>query len=97
MGVRQLLVWLRQLPDDSAVARSQDPEAAEWGAAEHLLAGVFDALQMGNWQRGEGKGQRPSPLPRPGVKQQRRHGQTTLPREEALAILRPDREVTDGD
>lgn len=37
-----------------------------WGLQEQLLAAVFDVLRMANWQR-SGKGEKPKPLPRPGV------------------------------
>jgi hypothetical protein len=38
---------------------------AAWTSGEHLLASAVDALHGANWQRGEGKGQPPKPLPRP--------------------------------
>lgn len=59
---------MRHSPPDSALNRAIDPAAAEWGQAEHLLAGLFDALQVANWQRGSAKRRDfPKPLPRPGV------------------------------
>ena len=42
-------------------------EQARWGDLEHLMAGAFDLLAAGNWQRGGGKGQRPQPVKRPGA------------------------------
>ncbi|MGE3835243.1 MAG: hypothetical protein AB7H43_10700 [Acidimicrobiia bacterium] len=56
---------IRQLPLTSRTARAQFGPAADWGPAEHLLAHVADLLAGANWQRGGGKGQRPSPIPRP--------------------------------
>lgn len=53
-----------QLPREARLIREITPTAA-WGPTEHLLAGVFDVLQVANWQR-TGKGSRPKPLPRPG-------------------------------
>lgn len=43
-------------------------EQADWMVTDYLLAAVVDALAIGNWQRGGGKGRRPRALPRPGVK-----------------------------
>ena len=36
-----------------------------WTVDTHLLAGVLDALNGANFQRGGGKGKRPEPVPRP--------------------------------
>ena len=59
---------VRHSPASSALARSIDPEAALWGQSEHLLAAIFDALRVANWQRGEARrSDYPKPLPRPGV------------------------------
>jgi hypothetical protein len=33
-----------------------------------MSANVFDALQVANWQRGGGKGDKPTPVRRPGEK-----------------------------
>lgn len=55
---------------DSAIYRALKPEEAAWASRDttnHLLANVFDALAVGNWQRGNGKGRKPKPLKRPGV------------------------------
>lgn len=85
-------MWLRHLPADSATARAMHPDL-EWGLPEQLLAGIFDALQTGNWQRaGNEHAPKPKPLSRPGVttRNVRRHGKTHLPYEEAMAILRPE-------
>lgn len=65
---RDLWVIVQQLPRTSAMARSVDPEATLWGQAEQILAGIYDALNVANWQRGEAKRHTfPKPLPRPGV------------------------------
>jgi hypothetical protein len=67
-------VLLAHLPPDSATYREIDPkgaEAASWSRTDHLLASVFDSLQMLLWQNGnQGKkspSPRPRPLPRPGM------------------------------
>ena len=50
----------------SAIARCELGESAFWTVDTHLLAGVLDALNGANFQRGGGKGKRPEPVPRPG-------------------------------
>jgi hypothetical protein len=65
------------------------PEAAEWGPVEHLLAGIFDLLQAGNWQRGgDPRAPRPKPLPRPGVDSgEKKYGGKPLPMDEMARRL----------
>lgn len=69
---RHLYVLLIHLPRTSAYKRELLGEDALWGLSEHLLASVLDALNLGNWQRGnQGKdvpGPRPVPVPRPGAR-----------------------------
>lgn len=44
-------------------------DVAEWGQTDRLLADVFDAIAVGNWQRGGNKNApRPKPYPRPRSK-----------------------------
>ena len=57
---------VRSLPQSSALNRSMNGTDALWTLTDYLLATVADALHMGNWQRGGGKGNRPKPIPRPG-------------------------------
>lgn len=65
---RDLWVIVEQQPATSALIRARDPEGSEWHKIEHLAAGIFDALQVANWQRGRARrGEFPKPLPRPGV------------------------------
>ena len=52
----------------SAIARCELGESAFWTVDTHLLAGVLDALNGANFQRGGGRGKKPSPIPRPGEK-----------------------------
>ena len=52
----------------SAIARCELGESAFWTVDTHLLAGVLDALNGANFQRGGGKGKKPTPIPRPGEK-----------------------------
>lgn len=72
-------------------------DAAEWSTDTHLLALLADILQLANWQRGA-TGQRPKPIPRPGVKAIERAPQGRS-KEETAALLRKHyegTEVSDG-
>lgn len=76
----------------------------EWDLHAHLMAGVLDVLRWANYQRAGGKGQKPKPLGRPGVRDgTTTYGKTDLPPDEAKAILAAyaagtyDTEVSDGD
>lgn len=62
---RDLEVIVDHLPRTSALGRSVGGERAAWGPAEYLLAGLLDAANSGNWQRGGGKGARPKRVKRP--------------------------------
>jgi hypothetical protein len=44
-------------------------DAALWSVDTYLLASISDALHNANWQRGGGKGMRPTPIKRPNDKQ----------------------------
>lgn len=52
---------------------------AEWGVAEYLLALVADAINMGNWQRGGGKGPRPQAIERPNDNKSKSFGSDPIP------------------
>lgn len=72
---RRLAVLLGELPHDCAIGRAMHGDDAEWGISEHLLAAVFDSLQVGNWQRaGDPKASPPVQTKRPGVKDTGRLG-----------------------
>lgn len=49
---------------ESWVYRAHDPDW-QWGIQEYLLAIIADAENLSLWQRGNGKGQKPEPVPRP--------------------------------
>lgn len=51
---------------DTALALEQHGQDVLWSLTDHLLAVIADALHGANWQRGEGKGTKPKPIPRPG-------------------------------
>jgi thiosulfate reductase cytochrome b subunit len=105
MTWRQLKVLLRGLPVDAALARAIHGEAAMWTLTDHLLAVAVDALNSGNWQRGNAgartPSRRPAPLPRPGISNGERHvtsGRTSMSIEQAREImtrLNRRQEVTD--
>lgn len=64
---RRFSVLLANLPADSATAQAMHGELAHWQTAEYLMANVVDLLRLSVWQRSGGKGERPKPIPRPGV------------------------------
>lgn len=67
-GPRLTAAMVVHLPDNSALMREL---SQGWGLQDQLLAGIFDRLAEANWQRTEDgqKGHnRPSPIPRPGIK-----------------------------
>jgi hypothetical protein len=59
---------IEHLPRQSALGRKLDPD--QWGPAEYLAAGNFDAANIANWQRGNAGKKTPSKPPerltRPG-------------------------------
>ena len=55
----------RQLPAGSATNISLGSDGS-WTPGEHLAATAIDVLQIANWQRGGGKGEKPKRLTRPG-------------------------------
>jgi hypothetical protein len=98
---RRLTVLLAGLPRESATAREVGGADLEWGLAEQLMAGMFDALQVANWQRTGNRRNRPKPIPRPGVRDGAdRVGKTDRSPEQVkafLARIAPKAEVNDGD
>ncbi|MEU2724079.1 hypothetical protein [Streptomyces smyrnaeus] len=80
MSWRELRVFLRFLPPDSATARAvrkSTPEDDTWTLDRHLLATVADAVRENTYAlvklQGDPKKTRrlkpPKPIPRPGVEQ----------------------------
>src|SRR5699024_6734589 len=64
---RDVQVVILEADQGSAIARCELGESAFWTVDTHLLAGVLDALNGANFQRGGGKGKKPAPTPRPGM------------------------------
>jgi hypothetical protein len=64
-------------PNTSALYRALHPDNALWGLPEHLLAVIADAVIAANWMQsrdGQKNRNRPKPIPRPGVEQDKRYG-----------------------
>lgn len=63
---------LRHLPRESSYIQAVVGETARWSDTEHLLAGVFDLLQVANYLTGsahfKNKPSPPTPIARPGDK-----------------------------
>ncbi|MFB9485209.1 hypothetical protein ACFFSH_38450 [Streptomyces filamentosus] len=75
---RELRVFLRYLPRDSATARAvrnASPEEEAWTMDRHLLASIVDAvrestyaaIKLGGDPKKTGRLKPPAPIPRPGV------------------------------
>ena len=80
MSWRELRVFLRFLPPDSATARAVRPQTADeqfWTPERDLLATIVDAVREGTFAtvklggdpKKTGRLKPPKPIPRPGVKQ----------------------------
>ncbi|MET7429642.1 hypothetical protein ABZT16_11670 [Streptomyces flaveolus] len=78
MSWRELRVFLRFLPPDSATARAvrgSTPEEDAWTLDRHLLAAAVDAIRentfatvkLGGDPKKTGRLRPPDPIPRPGV------------------------------
>lgn len=79
---------IRQLPRDSALARSvHGSERIDWTPEIELLATIVDALNIAAYQRAGGKGRRPKPVPRPGIDKVVRIGGTRRPQADVRALL----------
>jgi hypothetical protein len=78
---RDLLVIVKNLPRTSATNRAANGETAQWSLTDYLLAGIFDLIAVGNWQRaGKKNAPRPKPLPRPGdTSKGRKFGSKPIP------------------
>jgi hypothetical protein len=56
-------------PPKSPLHISIAGDAAFWSIETYIFASILDALNNANWQRGGGKGMRPTPVKRPQDKQ----------------------------
>ncbi|MFI1681458.1 hypothetical protein [Streptomyces sp. NPDC020607] len=73
LSSRRLALLIRHLPQEGAVARETEGEAAEWSVTDYLLAHVVDQLADANWMFATVNQDEdadpldpPSPIPRPG-------------------------------
>lgn len=74
-----LAVIVKHLPRTSALVRELDGDDHIWGLTEQLLAAAVDELRGANWQRGPAKKKdRPKPIPRPGVEQNKTFGKDAV-------------------
>lgn len=62
-----LLDFVEHATPDMAIYRVIHPEESEWNLANQLLAQLIDMQVMWRWVDGGKKGQKPKPIPRPGV------------------------------
>ena len=87
---RQLAVLVAHLPAGSALAHALAAGDAPWlDPAATLLAAAVEELRTANWQRGGGKGPRPTPI-RPSDRTPRRvarYGGTDLDQAHVHAFL----------
>lgn len=47
---------------DAPLDQRSAPDSSAWPLTDQLLGNLIDAVQMGNWQRGGGKGPRPDSI-----------------------------------
>lgn len=60
---------VRAFQRDPETATSRAIHGHHWPLVAQLLAGIYDVLQVGNWQRaGKATAPKPKPLPRPWEK-----------------------------
>lgn len=61
-----LLLWSPQ--EGGPLHRAAYGAESPWNLQARILAGLFDAVMLGNWQRqGAAQAPKPDPWPRPGV------------------------------
>lgn len=66
IGWDGLALFLRHLPQDSALARELDPSKS-WSTETHALATISDQINNLMWSLSGGVGARPHPARRPGA------------------------------
>lgn len=65
IGWDGLALFLRHLPQGSALLRELDPQTS-WSAETHVLATISDQISLLMYGLGGAKGARPRPIDRPG-------------------------------
>lgn len=94
---------LRNAMDDTErkrITEDADPSEGQWSQTEMLLALIYDAMRWQIHISAGGKGKKPDPLPRPGVKSRKRRKRAPLSPEKAEFLFRrinpPDTEPDGG-
>lgn len=75
-------LWASQMalaPAPEPGAPVEPPSWRGWTYDRQVMVGIFEVLSAANWQRTDGKGPKPKPLPRP---------ETAAPRTTGRAYLR---------
>ncbi|MFG2330574.1 hypothetical protein ACGFMM_13175 [Streptomyces sp. NPDC048604] len=91
LSSRRLAVLVKHMPRDSAIARQQDAETAEWSVTDYLLAAAVDHLAAANWMfasvhtdEDDEPPEQPAPVPRPGDREAPGAGEPSEDPEPAL-------------
>lgn len=91
-----MYVLIRQLPPESALARSVHPERAEWRTQEELLAGLIETVDQGNryFFQANFKGSPPKPveIKRPYPREEVKSSPRELTTEDLAKMLGPHNE-----
>lgn len=85
IGWDGLALFLRHLPQDSALARELEPRAC-WSTETHALVTISDQISMLMYALGGAKGPKPHPAARPGLAE-RYEGAELVDVNERLASL----------
>jgi hypothetical protein len=84
-------VLIEQLPWESAYARSELGEQAQWGPVEHLLANISDIVAYQAYQFAKANrarnARRPDPIVRPGAKNKKKSRLEGASIDEKIAAL----------
>ncbi|MFJ8695335.1 hypothetical protein [Streptomyces roseolilacinus] len=88
LSSRRLAVLIKHMPQDSALCRERDGEAAEWSVTDYLLAALVDHMAAANWMfasvhsdEDSDPPEQPVPVPRPGDRERREEAEQSPPEE----------------
>ena len=65
---RAVIAFAKHAGPGTALYRVSNGRDSAWSLDSQLLALIVDVLSVANYQRGGGKGSKPKPIQRPGVK-----------------------------
>lgn len=94
IGVRRLLVLVRQLPPGSPLHRATDPRGWSWTATDELLAVIAELVDLNNRlfiqanSRKSGNGPKPLQIRRPWEDEQRQEPRSQATAEEIRAFFK---------